>query len=113
MKGYGPEEAAELAAKDVAVPGTSEHHTGLAVDIIDTRYVFLDATQATMPGQIWLMENSWRYGFILRYPMDKTDMTGINYEPWHYRYVGWELAAEMHESGLGLEEYFDQLTNEN
>lgn len=113
MKGYGPEEAAELAAKYVAVPGTSEHQTGLAVDIIDTRYVFLDATQATMPGQIWLMENSWRYGFILRYPMGKTDMTGINYEPWHYRYVGLELAAEIHESGLCLEEYFDQLTTQN
>ena len=62
-----------------------------------------------MPAQIWLMENSWRYGFILRYPNGTTDATGIIYEPWHYRYVGKELAKELHDSGLCLEEYLNAL----
>ena len=60
-----------------------------------------------MPTQKWLMENSWRYGFILRYPNEKSDITGIIYEPWHYRYVGEEAAAEIYELGLTLEEYLD------
>ena len=93
------------AATVVLVPGTSEHHLGLAVDIIDTRLWALDERQADMPAQQWLMENSWRYGFILRYPPEKTAVTGIIYEPWHYRYVGRELAAELYETGLTLEEY--------
>ena len=56
------------------------------------------------------MANSWKYGFILRYPNEKSDVTGIIYEPWHYRYVGKELAKEIYESGLCLEEYFSSLT---
>jgi D-alanyl-D-alanine carboxypeptidase len=63
-----------------------------------------------MPAQIWLMENSWQYGFILRYPNGTTESTGIIYEPWHYRYVGKELAKELHESGLCLEDYLHQLS---
>ena len=66
-----------------------------------------------MPAQKWLMSNSWKYGFILRYPNSKTDVTGIIYEPWHYRYVGKELAKELYESGLTLEEYLNNLTEEN
>ena len=111
-KGYSREQAEILAAQAVAVPGTSEHHLGLAVDIVDKAYQTLDEHQAEMPAQIWLMENSWKYGFILRYPVGKTDVTGIIYEPWHYRYVGLELAEELHELGLSLEEYLQMLTDE-
>ena len=85
-QGYSQEEAERLAAQVVAVPGTSEHHSGLAVDIIDTRIWDLVEEQESLPGQQWLMAHSWEYGFILRYPKDKIDVTGIIYEPWHYRY---------------------------
>ncbi|MGN1001646.1 MAG: M15 family metallopeptidase [Oscillospiraceae bacterium] len=105
--GLGPDEAAEEAAKVVAYPGTSEHQTGLAVDLIDSVYTSLDQGQEQTATQQWLMENGWKYGFILRYPSDKSDVTGIIYEPWHYRYVGEEAAAEMHKSGLCLEEYLE------
>ena len=76
-------------------PGTSEHELGLAVDINGASYDLY----------IWLQQNSWRYGFIQRYPEDKTAITGISHEPWHYRYVGKEAAGEIYESGLCLEEY--------
>ena len=110
-EGYSREEAEKLAAAVVARPGTSEHHTGLAVDIIDTRSWDLTEIQETLPAQQWLMANSWRYGFILRYPKNTTDSTGIIYEPWHYRYVGVELATELYESGLTMEQYFESITN--
>ncbi len=103
--GVSREEAPELAAESVALPGTSEHQLGLAVDIIDEEYPFLDEGQEETATQIWLMENSWRYGFILRYPNGTTEQTGILYEPWHYRYVGREYAGEIHRMGLTLEEY--------
>ena len=109
-KGYSQEDAEKEAATEVAVPGTSEHQLGLAVDIIDTRLWDLTSEQANQPAQQWLMENSWQYGFIFRYPKDKIDVTGIIYEPWHYRYVGRELAAEIHYSGLTLEEYLASLS---
>lgn len=109
-KGYDKAEAEKLAATVIAIPGTSEHHTGLAVDIVDTRSWDLTEEQAELPAQKWLMENAWKYGFILRYPADKTDVTGIIYEPWHYRYVGKDVAAELHESGYTLEEYISSLT---
>ena len=108
--GYDLEEATELAGRSVAVPGTSEHHLGLAIDIVDNRNWNLDESQAEMPTQKWLMENSWRYGWILRYPDEKSEYTGIIYEPWHYRYVGREIAAEIHELGICLEEYLIMLT---
>ena len=109
-KGYSQADAEKEAATVVAVPGTSEHQLGLAVDIIDTRLWDLVEAQENQPAQKWLLENSWRYGFIFRYPKDKIDITGIIYEPWHYRYVGRELAAEIHYSGQTLEEYFDSLS---
>ncbi len=109
-RGYDQEEAERLAAQVVAVPGTSEHQLGLAVDIVDVNYPYLTESQANMPAQQWLMEHCWEYGFILRYPAQKTDVTGIIYEPWHYRYVGKELAQELTELGLTLEEYLDALT---
>ena len=93
------------AAMVVARPGTSEHHLGLAMDIVDMGYQLLDEGQEDTPVQQWLIENSWKYGFILRYPLDKSHLTGIIYEPWHYRYVGLEAAREMHARGLCLEEY--------
>ena len=107
---YTLEEAMAVAARSVAVPGTSEHQLGLALDIIDNRNWNLDESQAQMPTQQWLMENSWRYGWILRYPDEKSELTGIIYEPWHYRYVGREVAAEIHSLDLCLEEYLQMLT---
>ena len=109
-QGYSREEAEIEAAKRVAVPGTSEHELGLAMDIVDVNYQNLNKKQEDTAAQKWLMANSWKYGFILRYPNEKSDITGIIYEPWHYRYVGKELAKELHDSGLCLEEYFAQLT---
>ena len=108
--GYSEEEAKKIAATIVAVAGTSEHQLGLAVDLTDLEYRVLDELQETMPTQQWLMENSWKYGFILRYPNDKTDVTGIIYEPWHYRYLGKELAKAVYDSGLCLEEYLESLS---
>ena len=101
------DDAPEIAARSVARPGTSEHQLGLAVDIIDYNYPYLNEEQETMPTQQWLMEHCWDYGFILRYPNDKSEITGIIYEPWHYRYVGVEYAREIRDLGLTLEEYLD------
>ncbi len=106
--GYSDEEAREKAATIVAIPGTSEHQLGLAVDIVDASYQVLDEKQADTAAQKWLMEHSWEYGFILRYPTDKSDVTGIIYEPWHYRYVGRDNAKAIHDSGLCLEEWLEQ-----
>ncbi|MBR5263370.1 MAG: M15 family metallopeptidase [Clostridia bacterium] len=86
-------------------PGTSEHQSGLCVDMhnqIDTNNTF-DGT----PAAIWLEENCYRFGFVLRYPADKQDVTGIKYESWHFRYVGRTAATEMHELGMCLEEYLE------
>ena len=110
-QGYSEEEATELAGHSVAIPGTSEHQLGLALDIVENNFWHLDERQAKRPTQIWLMENSWRYGWILRYPVDKSEITGIIYEPWHYRYVGKDIAAQMHDLDLCLEEYLEMLTN--
>ncbi len=94
---------------DTAYPGTSEHECGLAADIIDSGSAGwsdpLIKKQEDMPAQKWLMEHCQDYGFILRYPEDKEDITGIIYEPWHYRYVGKEHAANIMKSGVCLEEY--------
>ena len=106
-QGYSQEKAREEAAKAVALPGTSEHQLGLAVDIVDIANQNLDSSQENTAVQQWLMEYSWEYGFILRYPNDKSDITGIIYEPWHYRYVGKEAAAEIYQQGLCLEEYLE------
>ena len=92
--------AEEQVGLSVAIPGTSEHQTGLAIDLPGTKAAYR-----------WLEENCWKYGFILRYPDDKTDVTGIIYEPWHFRYVGVELAKDVMDSGLCLEEYLEQLKN--
>ena len=96
------------AARWVAQPGTSEHQTGLALDIVAAGYQILDEEQEDTAEQKWLMENSWKYGFILRYPSEKSDITGIGYEPWHYRYVGKAAAADIYRTGVCLEEYLSQ-----
>lgn len=111
-QGYDKETARIEAAKRVAVPGTSEHELGLAVDITDSSYQNLNSEQEKTDAQKWLIAHCWEYGFILRYPNEKTDVTGIIYEPWHYRYVGKELALEIRDSGLCLEEYLDSLTQD-
>jgi D-alanyl-D-alanine carboxypeptidase len=102
MQGYSPSQARELAEEWVAVSGTSEHQLGIAVDInADT-----DKSKSyEVYG--WLQKNSYKYGFILRYPPDKTDITGTIYEPWHYRYVGVEAATEIYTQGICLEEYLE------
>ena len=105
--GYGQEDAEALAATAVAIPGTSEHELGLAADIYSTENMDLDESQVYTLTQQWLMENSWRYGFVLRYPKDKSEITGIIFEPWHYRYVGKEHAKKIYDAGICLEEYLD------
>lgn len=99
------EDAQAQAAVWVAPPGTSEHQLGLAVDIVDISYQILDEGQENTPVQQWLMAHCAEYGFILRYPTGKSALTGISYEPWHYRYVGVQAAKEIMDGGLCLEEY--------
>lgn len=90
-----------------AAPGRSEHQTGLAIDISCASEGFsLETSFADTPEGLWVAANAHRFGFILRYPKDKEDITGYNYEPWHIRYVGTELAAHLYETGLTLEEYY-------
>lgn len=96
-QGHSEEEAVQLAQQWVAIPGTSEHQLGLAVDI----------NGATYDIYLWLQENSYQYGFIFRYPGNKTHITGTAEEVWHYRYVGKEAAAEIYERGICLEEYLE------
>ncbi len=103
-QGYSAVEAQALAEKWVALPGTSEHQLGMAVDINPAG----DQAKADQLYE-WLNHNSYKYGFILRYPADKTEITGTIYEPWHYRYVGKEAAAEIYARGLCLEEYLEEL----
>lgn len=107
-QGYSEDEAKIEAGRLVAVPGTSEHQLGLALDIVDISYQILDEKQEDTPAQQWLLENSWKYGFILRYPKDKTDITKISYEPWHYRYVGEKAAKEIFDRKICLEEYLEK-----
>ena len=102
-QGYKKSEAEKLAEEYVAVCGTSEHQLGLSVDInADTAKCSSDKVYE------WLEENAYKYGFVKRYPADKTDITGINNEPWHYRYVGEEAAKTMKEENLCLEEYLEK-----
>ena len=98
-KGMTYEEALTATSQAVAVPGHSEHQIGLAVDIVGTDEMYE-----------WLGEHCWDYGFILRYPADRIPITGIKYEPWHFRYVGIELATELKTLGLCMEEYIAMLT---
>lgn len=100
-EGNSYEDARALAEKWVAVPGTSEHQIGIAVDITTADWQQQDASVIWQ----WLEQNSYKYGFILRYTAEKTDITGVIAEPWHFRYVGKEAAKEIYEQGVCLEEY--------
>lgn len=102
-QGYSWEKAQELAEQWVAMPGTSEHQLGIAVDITTEDWSVQDASVIWE----WLAKNSYRYGFILRYPADKTEITGVANEPWHFRYVGYEAAQEIFQQGVCLEEYLE------
>ena len=93
----------ELAQEYVAPPGASEHHLGLAMDIGQQSKPTLNEKFAETEGGIWARENCWRFGFILRYGEDWEDITGYKYEPWHFRYVGKELAKEIHDAGVPFE----------
>lgn len=99
-----PQEAEAFAEKSVARPGYSEHSTGLAMDLNGVRDDF-----DTTPAFHWLGEHAQKYGFVLRYPKDKQEITKIKYEPWHYRYVGVKNAEAMKKNNLCLEEYLDFL----
>ena len=92
----------------IAVPGSSEHQTGLAVDFITDGYMTLDDGFENTDAYKWLSKNAYKYGFILRYPSDKSDKTGIFYEPWHFRFIGFEKSRDITESGLCLEEYMEK-----
>ncbi len=100
---YGGDRA--VAATIVAPPGTSEHQTGLCADITDRYYESKGASLENTALFQWMNAHCAEYGFILRYPKDKQDVTGIIYEPWHFRYVGTESAQYIMEHGLCLEEY--------
>ncbi|BCJ88336.1 M15 family metallopeptidase [Effusibacillus dendaii] len=98
----------ELARKYSAEPGHSEHETGLAMDLSDTKGTCAaEDCFANTPEAKWLADHAADYGFIIRYPKGKESITGYNYEPWHIRYVGTQLAKELTSKGLTLEEYYD------
>ena len=107
------DEAAAQVATYSCAPGTSEHQTGLSADIIQTSlpsaYNSLIQEFGKTDAGIWLEENCYRFGFVLRFPKDKEDITGIIYEPWHFRFVGRDHATKMHELNMCLEEYIDYL----
>lgn len=105
--GYSYEKACELTEQTLTVPGTSEHQAGLAVDIVTWNHQVLNEAYANTKAGQWLAEHAHEYGFILRYPKEKEDITGILYEPWHFRYVGKEAAAIIRERGVCLEEYLE------
>ena len=109
MEGGLSQADAETKAIDyTSAPGTSDHNTGLGLDIVSEDHPAKDAGFAETAAAQWLAEHAADYGFILRYPSDKTEATGMDYEPWHYRYVGSEQAHKIKESGLCLEEYLAQ-----
>ena len=100
---YVAQDGKEAADKYSARPGYSEHQTGLAIDVynLDLPYTSFEETEEFT----WMQENAYKYGFILRFPKDKVDITGYQYESWHYRYVGKKVAKEIKDNNLTLEEY--------
>ncbi len=112
-KGYSQKDAEIEAGKIVAVPGTSEHEYGMTADIcINTRDALYPETIEKMEDNIWNREHCAEYGFIVRYPKGKEEITGIMYEPWHFRYVGVKHAKIIMENDLCLEEYVQMLEKE-
>jgi D-alanyl-D-alanine carboxypeptidase len=106
--GHSRKRAFDLTAKEIAIPGTSEHNAGLAIDFNMINESF-DQTDAFK----WLNDNAHKHGFIQRYPKGTTDITGIIYEPWHWRFVGIPAAEEIKESGLTLEEFIGDCKNDD
>ena len=105
-QGYGKEEAEKLVMKTINKPGTSEHNLGLAVD-----FNYVDYNFENTLGFKWLEQNAEKYGFILRYRKEKEEITKVNYEPWHWRYVGADNAKKINELDMCLEEYIEYLKN--
>ena len=107
MEQYGLtwQEAYDKESLETMPGGYSEHETGLAVDVVSVDYQVLDRGQLDTPENQWLRENCSDYGFILRYPEGKEEITGITFEPWHFRYVGLDAAKEITRRGITLEEY--------
>ena len=101
----GYAEAKERVLRYSAYPGTSEHQTGLCVDLMSDSMRELDESFADEPVYEWLLENAWKFGFVLRFPADKVDLTLYDFEPWHYRFVGRYHAYMIWRDGLCLEEY--------
>ena len=102
---YVEEKDLEYALNCSAKPGHSEHQTGLAVDVEGENKDY-DNFEDTKEFN-WMKDNAHRFGFILRYPKGKEDITGFKYEPWHYRYVGVEIATEIYNKNITLEEYLN------
>lgn len=112
-EGMTEKEARDETALNIQKPGRSEHNTGLAADLVSADW-YQTNTELTEDFEntdafAWLSKNSYKYGFILRYPKGKEDITEITYEPWHYRYVGRENAKKIYDSGLCLEEYMQSV----
>ena len=107
--GYSYMEAYILGSQRVTVPGASEHQLGLALDIVCNTYTKLDSGFGDTDAGKWLYEHSHEFGFILRYPKDKEYITGIDFEPWHFRYVGVEAATVIMNEGITLEEFVERL----
>lgn len=103
--GMSYENALTEVYKETMPAGCSEHETGLALDILCSGNTRMDQSQENEPGNKWLKENCYKYGFILRYPSDKSGITGVNYEPWHFRYVGKKAATFIMKNNLTLEEF--------
>ncbi len=108
-RGYSYMDAYKEASSVVTVPGASEHQIGISLDITSDTYSALNEGFENTDAGKWLMDNSYRFGFILRYPKGKEEITGIIYEPWHYRYVGVEAATVIYEQQITLEEFIDSL----
>lgn len=108
-KGMSRQEALAKTYEQTMPAGKSEHETGLALDILCSENLNMDETQAEEPGNKWLVEHAHEYGFVLRYPAGKEEITGIFYEPWHFRYVGKEVAVFLRENELTLEEFWEIL----
>ena len=106
-RGLSYKDAFFKTKEQIALTGASEHHTGLAVDIVGKNHQSLDESQADTKEAKWLAEHAAEYGFILRYPKEKEDITMISFESWHYRYVGKEAAEYMKEKKLCLEEFIE------
>ncbi len=109
FEGYVHDKGVKYALKCSAKPGHSEHQTGLSIDVMGSNNdynLFAESKEFE-----WMKNNAYKYGFILRYPEYKENITGFKYEPWHYRYVGKEVAKYIYENKLSLEEYFSEKSN--